>query len=182
MCGGLAAGAFAPWDLWPLALLAPLGLLHLLAGRSTRQGLWLGLSFGLGMNLPGLEWIHVSMTQFGGLSLPVALLLVALLGAYLALYPALACALLNRFFPRAGAARNLLAFPALWLRITSYNVCYTKLLRIHQVFHIVENQQQMPVPQMLKQGIFWCAAGVNMRDVERVEYKKRLSRAQARAG
>ena len=37
---------------------------YVLADRSAREGLWLGLGFGLGMNLPGLEWIHVSMTQF----------------------------------------------------------------------------------------------------------------------
>lgn len=116
LLSGLLCGfAFAPFKLWPLAFVAMLGLLASLHQQTGKRAFRLTWLFAMAMNLPSLWWIHVSMTQFGGISLPVAFILVAVLCAYLSLYPALAAAILNRFFPRSGATRLLLAFPALWL-------------------------------------------------------------------
>ena len=41
----------------------------------------------MGLFLPGQWWIHVSMTEFGGIPLPAAFVLLAGLCAYLSLYP-----------------------------------------------------------------------------------------------
>ncbi|NCB57070.1 MAG: apolipoprotein N-acyltransferase [Gammaproteobacteria bacterium] len=115
LSGLLCGAAFAPFKLWPLAFVAMFGLLASLHQQTGKRAFRLTWLFAMAMNLPSLWWIHVSMTQFGGISLPAAFVLVAILCAYLSLYPALAAALLNRFFPRTGVTRLLFAFPALWL-------------------------------------------------------------------
>lgn len=101
LSGLLCGAAFAPFKLWPLAFFAMFGLLASLHQQTGKRAFWLTWLFAMAMNLPSLWWIHVSMTQFGGISLPAAFVLVAILCAYLSLYPALAAALLNRFFSPA---------------------------------------------------------------------------------
>ncbi len=113
--GALTVPAFAPWNIWPLVLPGLLILFWLLESATPRRAALLGFLYAFGMNLPGLWWIHVSMTVFGGINLPVAFLLMAGLSAYLAIYPMLACGLLVRFWPQATALRQCLALPALWL-------------------------------------------------------------------
>lgn len=49
-----------------------------------------GFYFGLGWFTTGLSWIYVSIDQFGGLPVVASLVILLLLFAYLALYPALA--------------------------------------------------------------------------------------------
>lgn len=115
LAGALSVPAFSPWGIWPLVLPSLLALQLLLQGQSPRRSAVLGFSWAFGLNMPGLWWIHISMTAFGGIPLAVAFLLVGALAAYLALYPTLACYLLGRYFPRGGAVRHLLALPALWL-------------------------------------------------------------------
>ena len=119
LLGAATVPAFAPWNIWPLALLTLVGLNLLLPGQGARRAALLGFCFAFGLNLPGLWWIHVSMTAFGGIALPVAFLMVALLAAYLAIYPALACGLLAKLFPHAKQEpawlRPLFTLPALWL-------------------------------------------------------------------
>ena len=118
LAGALAVPAFGPWNIWPLALLALTLLQWLLGGQTARCSGQLGFCFAFGLNLPGLWWIHISMTAFGGIPLPVAFLMVALLAAYLALFPMAACWVWARLFPtihQTGWMARLLAFPALWL-------------------------------------------------------------------
>lgn len=114
-CGALSVLAFAPFGYWPLVLPSLLGLYALLDKASPKQAAWRGFGYAMGMFLPGLWWIHVSMTYFGGIPLPVAFVLLACLSAYLALYPTLACWAFARFFYERHWSRWLLAFPALWL-------------------------------------------------------------------
>lgn len=112
--GALSVLAFAPFGYWPLVLPSLLGLYALLDKASPKQAAWRGFGYAMGMFLPGLWWIHVSMTYFGGIPLPVAFVLLACLSAYLALYPTLACWAFARFFRERHWSRWLLAFPALW--------------------------------------------------------------------
>lgn len=114
-CGALSVLAFAPFGYWLLVLPSLLGLYTLLDKASPKQAAWRGFGYAMGMFLPGLWWIHVSMTYFGGIPLPVAFVLLACLSAYLALYPTLACWAFARFFYERHWSRWLLAFPALWL-------------------------------------------------------------------
>lgn len=113
--GALAVLAFAPFNQWYLVIPSLLGLFALLERATPKQAAWRGFGYAMGLFLPGLWWIHVSMTYFGGIPLPVAFVLLAGLSAYLALYPTLACWLFARFFRERHWSRWLLAFPALWL-------------------------------------------------------------------
>ncbi len=69
----------------------------------------------MGFFTAGIHWVSVSIINFGGMPLVVAILLVLLLCAYLSLYPALCSYLLNRLTPKADVYRYFVAFPALWL-------------------------------------------------------------------
>ena len=113
--GAIAVLAFSPFGYWPLVIPSLLGLYALLDKATPKQAAWRGFGYAMGLFLPGLWWIHVSMTEFGGIPLPVAFVLLAGLSAYLALYPTLACWIFARFFGGRHWSRWLLAFPALWL-------------------------------------------------------------------
>lgn len=114
LLGAVGVLAFSPYDCWPAALLALVGLLSLTLNHSPSQAAAIAFAWGVGFFGCGLWWIDYCIEQFGGLPGVVGGLLMLLLIAYLALYPALFAALLTRGFPRPTAARFLLASPALW--------------------------------------------------------------------
>ncbi|MDP5137272.1 apolipoprotein N-acyltransferase [Rheinheimera baltica] len=91
LAGGLTTLAFAPYTLWWLPLVTLALLVFLLQRANTaKQATLLGFSFGLGWFGVGISWVHISIDQFGGLPLAGSLGLMALLVAYLAIFPALA--------------------------------------------------------------------------------------------
>lgn len=114
--GLLSVAAFAPIG---LAILAPLALavLAALLARSgnMRHGFWLGFLWGFGAFLGGLSWPFIALNRYGGMPAPLAALAIALLCAFLALFPALAGALFARWRPAAGMLRPAALFAALWL-------------------------------------------------------------------
>ncbi len=122
--GALTALAYAPYNIWPivpLAVAAALWLTDKLPLSPTK--LW--WCFGFGSFATGISWVHVSMVRYGELPLIVAVILMALLCAYLALFPALAgwCygKLSQPHKPERATARPAsswrlcLLFPALWV-------------------------------------------------------------------
>ncbi len=87
LLGGVAAAAFAPSPFWPLLVLAFAALFAQLAVAPTAQrAAALATVFGWGYFFVGLGWIAVALARYGGLSWPLALLAVALLALFLALY------------------------------------------------------------------------------------------------
>lgn len=117
----LLAGALLPlshaphgwWWLAPPALLAVLELLRRAASPGQAAGL--GYLFGVGWFGHGLAWIHISVHHYGGASLSVALLVNALLVAYLAAFPALVAWLTRRLFEPERVLRFGLGFSGLWV-------------------------------------------------------------------
>ncbi|WP_411271228.1 apolipoprotein N-acyltransferase [Alteromonas sp. CYL-A6] len=102
--------AFAPFNAWPVTLLGGALAVRQLALLPDRHflGGWL---FGMGWFGAGISWVHVSIADFGGLPLIGSVAMMALLCAYLALYPALAFWLTARYFK---SALWPLALPLLW--------------------------------------------------------------------
>ncbi|RJX71669.1 apolipoprotein N-acyltransferase [Vibrio sinensis] len=107
--------AFAPYQMWPLAILSPLFLLLLLSKQSPKKAAWIGYAWGLGQFATGISWVHVSIDTFGGMPKIASVFLMTMLIGYLAIYSALFSWSLNRFFPTTNRVRLLLAAPALWL-------------------------------------------------------------------
>ncbi|WP_375753106.1 apolipoprotein N-acyltransferase [Vibrio sp. HN007] len=113
--GACTTLAYAPYQIWPLAILSPAVLFLLIYNASTRSAMLIGFFWGVGHFATGLSWVHVSIDTFGGMPKAASIFLMVLLICYLSIYPALATGLTNRFFPRKSAAKYFLAIPALWL-------------------------------------------------------------------
>ena len=112
--------AFAPFHLYPLAILAPAVMFGLWREGTPRGGAWRGWLFGLGLFGVGVSWVYVAIHDYGHTGAPLAVLLTAAFVAGLALFPAAlggtAVALRARI-GWLGAPLLLGLFPALWLLI-----------------------------------------------------------------
>ncbi len=115
--GAFCVLGFAPFDAWLTVWPAPtlaLGGLYLLWQRTSgaREAMLLGLAWGAGCFLFGVSWVYVSLSQFGGMAPPAAAAATLAFCLYLALFPALAGGLFQRW--RTGTARDALLFAGLW--------------------------------------------------------------------
>lgn len=113
--GAITTLSFAPYQIWPLAIVSPALLLLLIHNQSPKHSLWIGYAWGLGQFASGISWVYVSIAGFGGMPLIANLSLMGLLIGYLAIYTGLFTWALNRFFSKNDLSRFFLAAPALWL-------------------------------------------------------------------
>ncbi|REL35065.1 apolipoprotein N-acyltransferase [Thalassotalea euphylliae] len=105
--------AYAPYSQWWLSFIALTCWGTLVNCQTPKLAAVRSYFFGLGWFGAGISWVHVSIDQFGGLPLIASLGLMALLCAYLALFPALAGYLSARC--STNRQLNLLLFPSIWL-------------------------------------------------------------------
>lgn len=113
--------AYAPFTLWWLPLFSLASLVFAVQKAATLRQAWLaGFSFGCGWFGVGISWVHISIDQFGGLPLAASLGLMALLVAYLALFPAFASALSVKL--RTPSAMPLV-FAASWTLLEWLRSC-----------------------------------------------------------
>jgi len=139
LAGAALPLAFAPFNLWPLAVIALAVLFYLWGGatpmpgasasqlvsvdRATSPGhlaspgraASMGFAFGCGTFAAGTYWLCVSIHGFGKAPVWLALTLMLGLVALMACYSALLGYVAARFFPRYGAVRWLIAMPAGWV-------------------------------------------------------------------
>ncbi len=114
LAGGLLVLAFAPFNLFPLAVLSTALLFLVWKSCTPLRALWRGWLFGVGLFGFGVYWLHISLTQFGGITLPIALFLNALFVMVMALYPAFLGWFILKVFPVCNKVRLLAALPAAW--------------------------------------------------------------------
>lgn len=118
LSGSLLTLAFAPFDLFPLAVLAPALLFLSLHGLPSAAALRRGFFFGLGLFATGISWVYVAIADFSDTGSLIAVLLTALFAAALAIYPALFAWLASRIAPPGRMPCSiwyLLVLPILWL-------------------------------------------------------------------
>ena len=113
LAGLLLPFAYAPFDLFPTAVLAPALLLWTWLDCDWRRAALRGWLFGLGMFGFGISWINESF-QFSHIGWFISIPLTSLLVAVMALYPALVGYCLARLGGGPRWMRLTLLFPALW--------------------------------------------------------------------
>ena len=116
VAGAITTLALAPFDIWPLALVA-VGLFYIgLRELSPRQALGRGWCFGFGLFGAGTSWIYYSIHHFGGASVLLAGFLMLLFTAAIAWFFALPAWLWARWLRRNEAPlADALTFAALWV-------------------------------------------------------------------
>lgn len=87
--GGLASLSLPPWDAWWLAFVALIPLLLAVREARPAPAALAGFAFGLAFYVTTLWWVVTTMTTYGRMALPMALLALGLLAAFLAGYGAL---------------------------------------------------------------------------------------------
>ena len=113
--------AFAPFGIYPIALILPALLFVTWDGQRPREAAWRGFAFGFVAFAAGAYWIYISIRGFGQAPMPVVVLLM--LGGFflMGLYPALAGLLAGALPVESRAWRWCLCWPAVftlveWLR------------------------------------------------------------------
>ena len=112
--GGALAAAFAPLNLWPLAILSPALLMWLWQDAAPGEAARLGFSFNFATFAAGTYWLYISIHGFGAAPVWLALFLMFGLVAIMGLYHAALGYVAARWLPARGAMRWLVALPAAW--------------------------------------------------------------------
>lgn len=115
LAGAMLTLSFAPFQIFPFAVLSPAILLALWLDTTAKQGFWRGWCYGLGLFGTGIYWVYISIHVYGYSPVWLASFITAGFVALLAIFPALNGYLLNRFFPYTHFTKILLAFPAIWV-------------------------------------------------------------------
>lgn len=114
LLGALAVTGFAPLGWWPAAIVSLTFLFVWVRGSSPMGSFVVGWGYGLGLFLVGVSWVYVSLSTYGGLPAPIAVLATLLFCGFIACFPALALMLAARLAPK-GWMSPVLALPAAWV-------------------------------------------------------------------
>jgi apolipoprotein N-acyltransferase len=115
VAGMLLALSFAPFGVWPLAVLMPAVLIWLWQGATPRRAAVLGFWFNAGTFSFGTYWLYIAIRTVGHAPLPLALFLLLGFVAIMGAYHALLGWAVAKYLPDRGAFRWLLGIPGAWL-------------------------------------------------------------------
>ena len=108
--------AFAPFNIYSLAFLAPAALFFIWLRAKPWQALLQGLLFGIGFFGVGTSWIYISIHNFGNASAPLSIFITSLFVLFMSLYPALQGYLGRRLFQhKHEAIQCFCVFPVFWV-------------------------------------------------------------------
>lgn len=117
IAGALQPLAFAPFDLYPIAIIALVPLFALWRDATPRAAALYGLFYGLGMFGAGVSWVYVAIHTFGHSNIVIASGLTLLFVLVLAIFPALCGYLVRRSALRwqiPGTFLSVFWIPAIW--------------------------------------------------------------------
>jgi len=117
LSGAASVLAFSPFDYFWLVYFSIALLFWLWIKCSPKQAAWTGWFFGMGLLGIGTFWLHISIDQFGGVPMPIAMLLAVLFAMFMSLFYALAGWLSISLHQRLSLSRVqtlLIVFPAIW--------------------------------------------------------------------
>ncbi len=114
LLGALAVAGFAPLGWWPAAIVSLTFLFVWVRGSSPAGSFVVGWGYGMGLFLVGVSWVYVSLSTYGGLPAPMAVLATLLFCGVIALFPALALMLAARLAPKSWMS-PVLALPGAWV-------------------------------------------------------------------
>ncbi|MFY9974698.1 MAG: apolipoprotein N-acyltransferase [Chromatiaceae bacterium] len=171
MVAALGAGAgtvlgFAPFSLFPIAVVSLAILIETLHRGSPRSGFWRGYAFGLGLLGFGVFWIRISLNEFGNMDPWLANLLMVLFVAAMALYYGLMGWLTRRLASGPPWVPPLLLLPGLyvlleWLRgwlFTGFpwlNLGYTQIQGPLAGFAPIAGVYGLSLLTALSGGLLW---------------------------
>ncbi len=116
LAGLLMPLAYAPFNLYPLAVLLPALLFVAWLNVSSSRAFVRGLLFGAAMFGAGTTWMYISIHYFGHVNAPLSLFILALLVMFMALFYALLGYLFVRFFhPLSLIQKLVIVLPAAWV-------------------------------------------------------------------
>lgn len=117
LMGGLVFPyAFAPYAVWPLAVVALCCLFLAWSQATARQAIWIGGLYGSVAFGTGIAWLHISF-GYSHVALPLAVVMTAGVVLVMAGYFALLGYLVVRFRPHSTILWLLLMVPAAWVMI-----------------------------------------------------------------
>jgi apolipoprotein N-acyltransferase len=114
LAGCLVPLSFAPFNIWPLGIVALTIFALLINEQSAKTVWWRAWCFGVGMYGIGVSWVYVSISGFGGAPIPLAAFLVMVFVFSMAAVFGLPFYVFGRWFSRHPLGL-LVAFPAIWL-------------------------------------------------------------------
>ncbi|MFI4937273.1 MAG: apolipoprotein N-acyltransferase [Candidatus Berkiellales bacterium] len=106
---------FSPYNMGVASISSCVVLLWCLDKRKPHIACLMGLLYGLGMFGLGVNWVYVSIHDYGYASPILAGFITLVFIFILSLFPAAMAFILNRYFFKNNFIRCLLAFPALWV-------------------------------------------------------------------
>src|SRR5262245_14484801 len=98
LSGAILPYAFSPYEYGIIGILSPGLLLWCLAKQAPMRAFLIGGCYGLGMFGLGVNWVYVSIHDYGYTTEMLAAFITGLFIIILSLYPALMSFILNKYF------------------------------------------------------------------------------------